>query len=121
MLTRSPFGCSALQAQQHDLEKQQTSDELRKKLDHRPEREELMERKPYAAPVLLVLGEDARLTLQKGNILSSSTAAPALQAQQKELAKHMRQNSLEKQLQARPDAQTLVEQGILKGNEGAVE
>lgn len=52
-----------------------------------------------------------------GNILSDSTVAPALQAQQRELAKHMRQNSLEKQLQSRPDVKELVEKNILSPEE----
>lgn len=54
---------------------------------------------------------------QIGNILPDSTAAPGLQAQQKELAKHMRQNSLEKQLQSRPNMQELVDKKILSPEE----
>lgn len=53
----------------------------------------------------------------KGNILSSSTAAPALQSQQRELAKHMRANSLEKALQGRPSPEMLVKEGILSKEE----
>lgn len=52
-----------------------------------------------------------------GNILSDSTVAPALQAQQRELTKHMRQNSLEKQLQSRPDVKELVKKNILSPEE----
>lgn len=51
-----------------------------------------------------------------GNILSDSTAAPALQGQQRELYKHMRADSLEKQIQHRPDPAELIKEGILKGD-----
>ena len=44
---------SALQAQQHDLEKQKTSDELKKKLNHRPERDDLVERM-FTISILLI-------------------------------------------------------------------
>lgn len=57
----------------------------------------------------------ARSDLIVGNILSDTTAAPGLQAQQRELQKHMRANSLEKQLQQRPDPDELVREGILNG------
>jgi hypothetical protein len=50
-----------------------------------------------------------------GNILPDSTAAPALQAHQRELEKHMRRDSLEKQLQTRPKPADLVREGILEG------
>lgn len=49
-----------------------------------------------------------------GNILPDSTAAPALQSHQKELERHMRKDSLEKQLQSRPKPEELVSQGILE-------
>lgn len=42
------------------------------------------------------------------NILPDSTAAPALMEKQKELSKHMRANSLEKQLQNRPKPEELI-------------
>jgi len=50
-----------------------------------------------------------------GNILPDSTAAPALQSNQRELEKHMRRDSLEKQLQNRPKPEELVKEGILEG------
>jgi len=50
-----------------------------------------------------------------GNILPSSSTAPALQAKEMELKKHLRRDSLEKQLQGRPTAELLVEKGILEG------
>ena len=48
-----------------------------------------------------------------GNILPNSTAAPALQGQQRELAKHMRADSLEQKLQQRPKPEELLKEGIL--------
>ena len=48
-----------------------------------------------------------------GNILPDSTAAPALQGQQRELAKHMRADSLEQKLQQRPKPEELLKEGIL--------
>ena len=52
--------------------------------------------------------------MTEGNILPDSTAAPGIQGQQKELEKHMRADSLEKQLQNRPKQEDLVKEGILK-------
>lgn len=52
-----------------------------------------------------------------GNILPNSSAAPALQGQQKELAKHMRADSLEQKLQQRPKADELIKEGILSPDE----
>ena len=57
------------------------------------------------------------MTLNQGNILPDSTAAPALQGQQRELAKHMRANSLEQKLQQRPKPEELVKEGILEEGE----
>ncbi len=48
-----------------------------------------------------------------GNILPYSTAAPSLQEKQRELAKHMRADSLEQKIQQRPKAEELVKEGIL--------
>ena len=48
-----------------------------------------------------------------GNILPDSTAAPALQGHQRELAKHMRADSLEQKLQQRPKPEELLKEGIL--------
>jgi len=55
------------------------------------------------------------LTLS-GNILPDSTAAPALQASQKSLEKHMRADSLEHKIQSRPRPEQLVEEGILEAD-----
>lgn len=49
-----------------------------------------------------------------GNILPDSNAAPGIQAQQKELQKHMRMDSLEHKLAQRPTAEELVKDGILE-------
>lgn len=54
------------------------------------------------------------------NILPGSSAAPALQGQQKELEKHMRADSLEKALASRPEKEELVREGILKGESGSM-
>ena len=52
-----------------------------------------------------------------GNILPDSTAAPALQASQRDLEKHMRADSLEQKIQNRPKPDELVKEGILEENE----
>ena len=54
-------------------------------------------------------------TLIQRNILPDSNAAPGIQGQQKELEKHMRADSLEKHLAARPNKEELLKEGILKG------
>lgn len=61
------------------------------------------------------------LTLTTGNILPEGNAAPGIQAQQKELQKHMRMNSLEQKLAHRPRAEELVKDGILEKDEAVVE
>lgn len=48
-----------------------------------------------------------------GNILPDSIAAPSIQGQQRELAKHMRADSLEQKLQQRPKPEELLKEGIL--------
>jgi hypothetical protein len=52
-----------------------------------------------------------------GNILSPTSTAPALQAQQKALERHMRADSLEHKLQQRPKPDELVKDGILEADE----
>jgi len=52
-----------------------------------------------------------------GNILPDSSAAPALQGQQKELQRHMRSDSLEQKLQQRPKSEELIKEGILEADE----
>ena len=56
-----------------------------------------------------------------GNILPDTTAAPAIQAQQKELDKHMRMDSLEQKLQNRPKPEELVKGGIISADESPVQ
>ncbi|PSN70095.1 hypothetical protein BS50DRAFT_571404 [Corynespora cassiicola Philippines] len=86
---------SALQAKALELERQRATDNLKKGLSHRPDRETLVER----------------------NILPDSSAAPSLQGHQKELERHMRADSLEKGLQSRPAPEELVKKGILDEDE----
>lgn len=57
------------------------------------------------------------LTANLGNILPDSTAAPALQANQRSLEKRMRADSLEQKIQHRPQPDELVKEGILEENE----
>ncbi|KAF3762085.1 hypothetical protein M406DRAFT_323424 [Cryphonectria parasitica EP155] len=68
---------------------------LEKHLAQRPERAELIEK----------------------NILPASTAAPGLQAQQKELEKHMRADSLNDKLANRPSPDDLIKKGVLAADE----
>lgn len=68
---------------------------LEKHLQQRPERAELIER----------------------NILPASTAAPGLQAQQKELEKHMRADSLNDKIAHRPSPDDLIKKGVLGADE----
>ena len=56
-------------------------------------------------------------TWSSENILPDSTAAPAIQGQQKELQKHMRKDSLEQKLQSRPKPEDLIREGILEKGE----
>lgn len=62
-------------------------------------------------PFLLITYREA------GNILPDSTAAPALQANQRSLEKRMRADSLEQKIQHRPKPEELVKEGILEENE----
>ena len=52
-----------------------------------------------------------------GNILPASTAAPALQANARELEKHMRADHLDQKIQNRPSPEDLISQGILSEEE----
>lgn len=85
----------SLQAAQLELERQQASDSLKKGLERRPEKEDLINR----------------------NILPESNAAPALLASQKSLEKHMRADSLEQKIQHRPKPEELIKEGILEADE----
>lgn len=58
-----------------------------------------------------------RAKRKAGNILPSTTAAPALQAQARELEKHMRADSLEQKIGNRPQPEVLIAQGILEEGE----
>ncbi|KAK3291817.1 uncharacterized protein B0H64DRAFT_408192 [Chaetomium fimeti] len=60
-------------------------------LSHRPDRQELV----------------------KKNILPASTAAPGLQAHQKDLERHMRADSLNEKIAHRPSPEALLKDGVL--------
>ncbi|OQN96148.1 hypothetical protein B0A48_18063 [Cryoendolithus antarcticus] len=96
----------ALQARAAELERQRITDNLKKGLSKRSGKEELVESMLILS---LATGGEAREDY--------TTAAPGLQAQQRELQKHMRANSLEKQLQSRPNPEDLVKGGILQKDE----
>ncbi|KAK3319963.1 hypothetical protein B0T19DRAFT_275744 [Cercophora scortea] len=64
---------------------------LEQHLMHRPDRHELVEK----------------------NILPATSAAPGIQAQQKELEKHMRADSLNEKIAHRPSPETLIKDGVL--------
>lgn len=86
----------ALQAAQLELERKRVTDELRKGLDKRPERDELVGK----------------------NILpEGSGVAPGLASAQRDLQKHMRKDSLERALGRRPTPAELVREGILERDE----
>lgn len=101
-----------MQAKQHELERQQQSDNLRKHLEKRPEREELVDSEQRC-----IVHTDSRLIFLTENILPDSSAAPALQANQKALDKQMRKDSLDQKIQHRPKPEDLVKEGILEANE----
>lgn len=52
-----------------------------------------------------------------GNILPALNAAPALQANARELEKHMLADNLEHKIQNRPRPEDLISQGILDESE----
>ncbi|KAK4153373.1 hypothetical protein C8A00DRAFT_15395 [Chaetomidium leptoderma] len=68
-------------------------------LSHRPDRQELVEK----------------------NILRSSTAAPGLQAHQKDLEKHMRADSLNEKISHRPSPEALIKEGVLRDDPRSAE
>jgi hypothetical protein len=103
---------SSLQAKQLELERQQHSDSLRRQLEKRPEREELIER--MTCPLLPFIQADKNLL---GNILPDSSAAPGIQANQRALDKQMRADSLDQKIQHRPKPEDLIKEGILGKDE----
>ncbi|KAI9872673.1 MAG: hypothetical protein M1830_001311 [Pleopsidium flavum] len=106
----------ALQSAAQELERQRATDSLKKSLEKRPEREELIERMWHSTRKWLT--EDLLNGMSVlGNILPDSTAAPALQGQQRELQKHMRADSLEQKIQHRPKPEDLIKEGILEPDE----
>ena len=71
-----------------------------------------MNRKLAVSQLVLVL-----VLTSKGNILPASTAAPALQANARELERHMLADNLEHKIQNRPEPEALITQGILTEDE----
>jgi hypothetical protein len=55
-----------------------------------------------------------RSELVEKNILPESTAAPGLQAQQKELKRHMLEDQLNDKISHRPDPEALIKEGVLQ-------
>ena len=108
----------SLQAAAQELERQRATDNLKKGLERRPERDELVERE-YPTHISFAPYRDDNHAA--GNILPDTTAAPALQEKQKELEKHMRMNSLEQKLQNRPKPDELVKDGILGADENPIQ
>ncbi|KAJ2906393.1 hypothetical protein MKZ38_001753 [Zalerion maritima] len=91
----------AIQAQQKELEKHMLADKLDHALQKRPEKDELVE------------STHANQTIPQ-NILPAGHAAPALQAHQKELEKHMRADKLDHALANRKSPDELVKAGVLR-------
>lgn len=54
-----------------------------------------------------------RQELVEKNILPATTAAPGIQAQQKELQRHMRADSLNEKISHRPSPEALIKDGVL--------
>ncbi|KAI9745035.1 MAG: hypothetical protein M1818_001313 [Claussenomyces sp. TS43310] len=108
----------SLQAAAHDLERQKATDSLKKGLERRPHREDLIERAsslPAASTVLLLQNVGRRIAnkMPLGNILPDSNAAPGIVGHQKELEKHMRADSLNEKIAHRPSPAELVKEGVL--------
>ncbi|KAH8169077.1 RPEL repeat domain-containing protein [Sarocladium implicatum] len=55
-----------------------------------------------------------RSELVEKNILPESTAAPGLQAHQKELKRHMLEDQLNDKISHRPDPEALIKDGVLQ-------
>ncbi|KAJ5389035.1 uncharacterized protein N7496_000103 [Penicillium cataractarum] len=129
----------SLQSAQQELDRQRATDSLKKNLEKRPERDELVERisprsfcclsdstvytcvthavfMPLTRYYPRTLSSAVILTRQ-GNILPASTAAPALQAHARELERHMLADNLEHKIQNRPEPEALITQGILTEDE----
>ncbi|TVY38604.1 MKL/myocardin-like protein, partial [Lachnellula subtilissima] len=82
----------SLQSAALDLSRQRATDSLKKSLSARPPREDLIER----------------------NILTPSTAAPAIQGHARELEKSMKADALNEKIAHRPAPEELVKEGILR-------
>ncbi|KAL1977507.1 hypothetical protein VTN31DRAFT_366 [Thermomyces dupontii] len=83
----------SIQSARRELARQKVSESLKKNLEHRPGREELVEK----------------------NILPATlNTAPALQANARELEKHMIADNLDQKIASRPSPEQLIEKGILE-------
>jgi len=60
-----------------------------------------------------LIQKDFSLLIVLGNILPESSAAPGILAQQRELEKHMRADSLNDKISHRPKPEDLVKEGVL--------
>lgn len=112
-------GNSALQAAAYELERQRASDSLKKGLEKRSQKEDLVERTFPSnvhnfSYIKQLLGVGANNKALPGNILPHSNAAPGIQGQQRELEKSMRADSLNEKLLNRPKPDELVKDGVLK-------
>lgn len=67
--------------------------------------------------ILVYKATATNILTTKGNILPSTNAAPALQAQARDLERHMLADNLEHKIQNRPDPEELISQGILEEDE----
>lgn len=116
-----------IQGKARELERALAVSALKKELSARSEKEDLIARMclfslSLSSPSWLLLLAFSFFPLliffsffgSLGNILPDTSAAPAIQAQQKELQKHMRMDSLEHKLAQRPTAEELVKEGILE-------
>lgn len=119
----------ALMAAQKELERSQLSDTLENKLKQRPDpqtlvRDGILEYPPQGTSTSpkqelekMLAHRPDRGELVERNILPNSNVAPALMAAQKDLERSQLGDALENKLKQRPDAQTLVKDGILEKDE----
>lgn len=116
-----------------ELEKHMRADSLSDKITHRPSPEELRQsasspagpssllalpavnlHSPPTPPIFRKTSTNPSFRTLSENILPDSSAAPALQAQQKELEKHMRRDSLNEKISRRPPPEDLIRGGVLR-------
>jgi hypothetical protein len=88
-----------LQAVQEVIKREKLAQVLERKIDSRPEREDL----------------------EQKNILKGTTVAPALQATRLELEKGRIADTLETKMATRPDRSDLLEKGVLENSSDNIE